>query len=149
MGGSPGSGSGSGPGIWPRASFRYSYSLSTAAPALAAAPAAMASLASSSCACPFSTWSLAFCRSSFLLFSSVRTASASFSDRASSLASSRITWASRVTAPLTEMLATPDTPSSLGDSSPVTKSLSAYTSMSSRDTAATITGSMEGLIFST
>ena len=77
------------------------------------------------------------------------TASASFSDRASSFFSSRITWASRVTAPLTEMLATPDTPSSLPLSSSVTKSLSSYTSMSSLDTAATITGSMEGLIFST
>ena len=47
------------------------------------------------------------------------------------------------------MLATPDTPSSLSLSSSVTKSLSSYTSMSSLDTAATITGSMEGLIFST
>ena len=81
--------------------------------------------------------------------SSFFTAAASFSDSADSFSASSITWASRVTAPLTLMLATPDTPSSLGLSSSVTKSLSSYTSMSSRDTAATITGSMEGLIFST
>ena len=104
-------------------------------------------LASSSS--PFSTSALASLSFCSAFASCFRRASTSFSDSASSFASSRMTCASRVTAPLTLMLATPDTPSSFGVSSSVTKSLSAYTSMSSRDTAATITGSMEGLIFST
>lgn len=60
-----------------------------------------------------------------------------------------MTWASRVTAPDTSTLATPLIPSSLPVSSSVTRSLSAYTSLPSWDTAATITGSTEGLIFST
>ena len=60
-----------------------------------------------------------------------------------------MTWASRVSAPDTVTLATPLTPSSLPVSSSVTKSLSWYTSVPSRDTAATITGTMDGLIFST
>ena len=60
-----------------------------------------------------------------------------------------MTWACRVSAPDTVTLATPVTPSSLPVSSSVTRSLRAYTSVPSWDTAATITGIMDGLIFST